>query len=162
MKKLRLPNSNESAKIKKELENIMKDSKEEYHSASKSEKEAYQADMGLQPKVISENIIRKGKEVLDISGHRRRGSSAKIKGKTNSARNLDARSSLSSIQDGIEFNEMEDITSLDVMMKGHSVFKVEEQNSSQGKYRKETREVFVALLKQLYYLLWYLVVLNIV
>ena len=123
----------------------MKDSKEEYHNASKSEKESYQTDLGLQPKVIPENILRKGKEVLDVSGHRRRGSSTKTKGKINPARNVDGRSSFSIVQDGVDCNEMEEITSLDVMMKVQSVFKAEQQFSSQGKFQKDTREVFVVL-----------------
>ena len=150
MSRLRLPSKDESAKIKKELENLMKGSREEYRNASVSEREAFQADLGLQPKVIPENILRKGKAVLDVSGSQRKVSSRKNNGKTSLARKSGpAFSSFSERNDSLygdlscdESSEEQECASLDVMMKGQSVFKAERDQLAEENIQKDSSKVF--------------------
>lgn len=131
MKKAHFLSYSESVKAKKELENLMKGSKEEYRNASSREKKSLQQIMGLQSKPTNANIVMKGREVLDVSGRQRRGSSGKSGNKS-----IISRASVLSpiLSDGNEdWNEVyskNESHNLDVLMKGQAVLKT---NHNKGK-----------------------------
>ena len=146
MNRFNLASNNESLKIKKELEALMKGSKEEYHNASTSEREAFHADMGLHPKLVPENIVLKGKEVLEVSGSQRRGSVARTRAEL--PRPFDAPFSfyqnkndiLGLLEDSDEFLER-GADSLFMTMKGESVFKAEKKDPRSYRLREGNSEV---------------------
>ena len=117
----------EALKIKKELECIAKTSKDEYKSAKGEEKEAIQLDLGLQTKQISDQLVRKGKEVLGVSGKQRRGSSTKSSADKRKNRTKAAGDVRSKVADaaldvkGENYERTND--SLNVVMKGQSLKK---------------------------------------
>ena len=115
----------EALKIKKELECIAKTSKDEYKSAKREDKGAIQLDLGLQTKQISDQLIRKGKEVLGVSGKQRRGSgnkSAPNKGKSQTKTAGDVRSKVADAAlDVTDGNYDRTSNSLNVVMKGQSL-----------------------------------------
>ena len=148
MNRFSLAANSESLKIKKELEALMKGSKEEYHNASTSEREAFHADMGLQPKLVPENIVLKGKEVLEVSGSQRRGSSARNVVRAELPRTFDPPFSfypnkndfLGLMEDSDEFNE-KGADSLFMTMRGESVFKAEKKDPRAYRLHEGNSEV---------------------
>ena len=135
----------ESVKIKKELEGLMKGSKEEYRNATTPEKEALQADLGLQPKTIPASIVLKGKEVLNVSGKQRRGSSGKSAGKRNTSRSVAALSSTDvdrkdgqkEVGSNVADIERKGVVTLNVVMKGESALRPEKEKSGETQLLKE-------------------------
>ena len=145
MSKSMFTSNAESVKIKKELKGLMKGSKEEYRNATTPEKEALQADLGLQPKTIPASIVLKGKEVLNVSGKQRRGSSGKSAGKRNTSRSVAALSSTDvDRKDGqkevgstVADIERKGVVTLNVVMKGESALRPEKEKSGETQLLKE-------------------------
>lgn len=145
MKKSRLSKNAECVKIKRELENLVRDSKYEYQSASTHEKEAFQVDLGLQPKSVPTNVILKGNEVLDVSGTYRRGSpNVKIFEKTTALKYSRTSSASSHPDISNELNSKDQTTessSLNVVMKGESVLKNKKLIKKEDEEIREPLEV---------------------
>ena len=145
MKKAKFANNQEMIKVRKELENLAKDSKKEYRNASTTEKEAFQQGLGLQKKVVPDQLFSKGKEVLEVSGKYRRGSGNKTVSK-------DAKLKEDNLMGTLQSNYMQSLVENDtcleevevrpyVVMKGRGVLKKEEG----GKPKPKQKEVRVSV-----------------
>eukprot|EP00795_Rhopilema_esculentum_P011483 gene11483-21699_t len=145
MKKAKFANNQEMIKVRKELENLAKDSKKEYRNASTTEKEAFQQGLGLQKKVVPDQLFSKGKEVLEVSGKYRRGSGNKtvskdVKLKEDNLRGTEQSSYVQNLVENDTFLEEGEIRP-SVVMKGRGVLKKEEGGKPKPKQMKNLLDI---------------------